>query len=294
MFTERQLPPAVATVKESYAPNTLVLDAESDFETLPPAVAEDLGLLVESLDPVAYPDEWLPGDAPRQLRRFVGPDFTIGMPGDGTVIWTRQTQPPTVIAKRRAETTPDAFLAFLLAEAFVELGVEVPTAAIVGDTEHGSTDTGHGSTETGQGTTGRIPEHFLPFFGRTYRDLDDAIPLGPTDVYQVANALFDAWVGLQTRPVFAGWADDPALDRLGEAWTDAGERLTGRLEELPRRVARGQTDFADATEYACSAVKHGLDLPAPFSALDTTAYSEHGALYAVTWAEKTFEQLEFE
>ncbi|MFC6771728.1 hypothetical protein ACFQDD_09405, partial [Halorubrum pallidum] len=56
-------------------------------------------------------------------------------------------------------------------------------------------------------------------------------------------------------------------------------------------VARGETDFASATEYACSAVRHGLDLPAPFAALDTGAYRDRGALYAVKWAEKTFESM---
>ncbi|WP_432765051.1 DUF7089 family protein [Halobaculum litoreum] len=49
--------------------------------------------------------------------------------------------------------------------------------------------------------------------------------------------------------------------------------------------------FTAATEYACAAVKHDLDLPAPFSALDTAAYREHGPDYAVRWAEKTFEKL---
>jgi hypothetical protein len=39
-------------------------------------------------------------------------------------------------------------------------------------------------------------------------------------------------------------------------------------------------------------VKHDLDLPAPFSALDTAAYRDHGADYAVRWANKTFEKLD--
>ena len=56
-------------------------------------------------------------------------------------------------------------------------------------------------------------------------------------------------------------------------------------------MARGRTEFAAATEYACSAVKHGLDLPAPFAALDTSAYAEYGPEYAVRWAEKTFAEL---
>lgn len=264
MFTTRDLPDDLDAVREAHVSDAIVLDAESDFETLPPAVAEDLGLLVDALDPASYSAEWLPDDAPSHLYRFAGSDFTIGLPGDGTVVWTRQTEPPTVIAKRRAETTPDDFLDFLLAEAFVELGVD----------------------------EGIVPEGFLPFFGERYRELDDAIPLGPAEVYQVANALYDGWVGLYTRPEFEAWEDDPDRRRLYDAWTDAGQRLTGRLDELPGRVARGETDFADAAEFACSAIKHGLDLPAPFSALDTSAFREHGSSYGVRWAEKTFAQLD--
>jgi hypothetical protein len=258
MFTRRTLPGDLGSVRATHAPDALVLDAERDFETLPPAVAEDLGLLVDSLDPATYPAEWLPDDAPALLRQYAGSDFTVGMPGDGTVTWTRQTVPPTVLVKARAEGTPEDFLDFLLAEAFVQIGLDVP-------------------------------EHFLPFFGDRYRDLDAAVPLGPGDVYQIAAALYDGWLGLQTREVFADWEADS--QRLHAAWVDAGERLTGRLDDLPGAVARGETDFADATEFACAAVKHGLDLPAPFSALDTQAYRDHGAEYAVRWAEKTFDQL---
>ena len=263
----------LAAVRESYASDCLVLDADRDFETIPPAAAEDLGLLVDALDPASYPLEWLPDDTPEPLRRYAGGDFTVGMPGDGTVVWTRQTVPPTVIVKKRAEGTPEAFRSFLLAEAFVEL----------------STD---------------APEHFLPFFGERYRELDAAVPLGPGEVYQLAAALFTAWVGLHTRPAFASWDGDATehaapdgdeasrtYPELHDAWVDAGERLSGRLGNLSGEVARGETSFPAATEYACSAVKHGLDLPAPFAALDTTAYRDHGAPYAVKWAEKTFEKL---
>jgi len=56
-------------------------------------------------------------------------------------------------------------------------------------------------------------------------------------------------------------------------------------------VARGETGFATAAELACSAVRHGLDLPAPFAALDSPAYERHGADFAVRWAEKTFQEL---
>lgn len=259
MFSERPLPTDLEDVRASRAPDSLVLDADGDFETLPPAAAEDLGLLADSLDPATYPTEWLPEDAPALLRRYAGSAFTIGTPDDGTVVWTRQTAPPAVLVKARAEGTPEAFLDFLLAEAFVELSLDVP-------------------------------EQFLPFFGERYRDLDRAVPLGPGDVYQIAAALYDGWVGLQSREAFADW--EGRRDRLHGAWRDAGERLEGRLADLPAEVARGETEFAAATEFACSAIKHDLDLPAPFAALDTAAYREHGADYAVQWAEKTFDRLD--
>ena len=258
-FERRSLAAEVEAVHDAYAPDSIVLDVGRDFETLPPAVAEDLGLLVDALDPATYPQEWLPDDAPEALVRYAGPDFTIGLPSDGTVVPTRQTVPPTVLVKFRARGTPDDFLDFLLAEAFVQLSLDVH-------------------------------ESFLPFYGERYPDLDRAVDAGPADVYQIAAALYEAWVGLQTREVFADWDDDyPAVH---DAWVDAGDRLTGRLDELPGEVARGKTSFAAATEYACSAVKHGLDLPAPFAALDTEAFLEHGPDYAVRWAEKTFEQLD--
>jgi hypothetical protein len=258
MFETRELPDDLAAVRDEHAPDCLVLDVSTDFESIPPAEAEDLGLLVDSLDPTTYPAEWLPDDAPSLLVRYAGSDFTVGMPGDGTVAWTRQTIPPTVLVKARAEGTPDEFLDFLLAEAFVQLG------------------------------TG-APEHFLPFFGERYRELDEAVPLSPTDVYQIATALYEAWLGLQTRPTFESWEE--THPRLFDAWTDAGARLGDRLAGLPRSVARGRTSFADATEFACSAVKHGRELPAPFAALDTGAYVEYGASYGVRWARKTFEKL---
>lgn len=259
MFETRSLPADLAAVRDEHAPDCLVLDAEGDFETLPPAVAEDLGLVVESLDPSVYPTDWLPDDAPRQLRRYASSDFTIGMPGDGTVVWTRQTVPPTVVCKARAEGTPAEFLDFLVAEALVQVGTNVP-------------------------------EHCLPFFGERYRDLAAVGDLGPSETYQLAVALYEAWVGLQTREVFRDWAGEQ--ERLHAAWEDAGSRLTDRLSDLAGAVARGEMTFVAATEFACSAVKHDLDLPAPFSALDTQAYRDHGPDYAVRWAEKTFEKLE--
>lgn len=256
MFERRSLSGELAAVRDAHAPGAIVLDVDSDFETLPPGAAEDLGLLVDALDPATYPDEWVPDDAPRPLRRYAGPDFTIGLPGDGTVAWTRQTDPPIVFCKARAAGTPDAFLDFLIAEALVQIGLDVP-------------------------------ESFLPFFGDRYPDLQAAVALDPASAYQIAAALYDGWLGLQTRPIFEGWAAD--RPGLHDAWVDAGDRLRDRVDGLPGAIARGETDFADATELACAAIKHGLDLPAPFAALDTTAYIDYGADYAVRWTAKTFE-----
>ena len=272
MFSPRPLDDDLAAVRDRYAPGSPVLDVESDFETLPPAAAEDLGLFVDALDPASYPAEWLPEAVPDLLRKHAGQAFTVGLPGDGTVVRTTQTDPSAVLVKRRAEGTPDDFLAFLVAERLVQIDCEPA-----------------------------LPESFLPFFGERYRDLDAAIRrpdpetgasttgFGPTDVFQVANALFDAWVGLHTRDVVASWEGEHP--RLFDAWVDAGERLSGRLGDLSGEVARGDTEFPSATEYACSAVKHDLDLPAPYGALDTTAYRGRGAAYAVAWAEKTFAAL---
>ncbi|KTG07969.1 hypothetical protein AUR64_01680 [Haloprofundus marisrubri] len=258
MFQKRQLSDELRAVRDEYAPETLVVDADADFETIPPAAAEDLGLLADSLDPATYPSEWIPEDSPVLLQRYAGGTFTIGMPGDGTIVWTRQTSPPTVIAKKRAEGTPEAFLEFLFAEAFVQIHLDAP-------------------------------EHFLPFFGERYRELDGAVSLTPAELYQVAAALYEGWLGVQSREVFAAFEDD--YPDLYDGWLDAGTRLEGRIEGLPGEVARGDTSFVDATELACSGLKHALELPAPFAALDTTAYRDHGAAYAVRWAEKTFAAL---
>ena len=260
MFSERSLSPSLAAAKERYAPSATVLDVDTDFETLPPPVAEDLGLLADRIDPASHPESWFPEGAPTVLSNYAGEAFTVGMPGDGTVVWTRQTEPPTVLLKQRAQTTPDSFLSLLIAEAFVQLHCEVP-------------------------------EHFLPFFGQQYTALSDAVGLDDNDVYQIAAALFDGWVGLQSREVFSSWADDDELASLHAAWVDAGDRLEPRLDDLSRAVAHNEMSFPEATEYACSAIKHDLNLPTPFSALNTTAYREHGAAYAVEWAEKTFAEL---
>lgn len=274
MFSARELSPAVERVREAQAPEAVVVTAGSDFETLPPAQAEDLGLLVDALDPATYPDAWLPEDAPALLRRFAGGDFTVGMPGDGSVVWSRQTSPPVVIVKPRVEGSPESFVDFLVAEALVELGVTAPGARADVDGPQPA------------------PEHFLPFFGSSYRELAAATTLEPNATYQLANACYEGWLGLHARDVFASWVDaDDERATLGEAWVDAGERLVGRLDGLSREVARGDTEFADAAELACSGLKHDVDVPAPFAALATDAYRERAAPFAVRWAEKTFDAL---
>ncbi|MFP8953379.1 hypothetical protein ACLI4Z_10450 [Natrialbaceae archaeon A-arb3/5] len=258
MFEPRDISNSVVSVRDAHAPSAKVFDCERDFETLPPALAEDLGLVVDSLEPASYPADWLPEDAPTLLARYASSDLTIGMPGDGSIVWTRQTDPPIVLVKPRVEGSPEPFLEFLLAEAFVELGLDVP-------------------------------EQFIGFFEDEYCDLDRAVDLDPNGTYQIAAALYDGWVGLQTRAVFSDWHE--THPELADAWQDAGVRLEDRVSELPRAVARGDTDFADATELACAAIKHAIELPAPFAALDTDAYRDHGPEYAITWAEKTFDAL---
>lgn len=257
MFTERTLSDEVADVRERHAPDALVLDCADNFETLPPAQAEELLLVTDSIDPVTHPMAWLPSDTPDTLQQYAGGDLTIGMPGDGSVVWTHQTDPAVVICKPRLDESPDAFARFLLAEALVEVGLGEP-------------------------------EHFLGFFGDEYPAFAAATEpmLSPVETYQVAMACYDAYLGLQTREVFAEW--DGALF---DAWLDAGNRLAPRLDDLPQEMARGGTRFADAAELACSAVKHAGDLPSPFDALDASVYLDHGADFAVQWAERTIDAL---
>jgi hypothetical protein len=259
MFAECDLSDELLDVRAEHAPETTVLETERDFETLPPAVAESLGLYTESLSPASYPAEWLPDSAPDQLFTYASEAFTVGMPGDGGVAWTTQTDPPIVLVKARLEGSPTEFIDFLLAEALVQIGLA-------------------------------LPEQFLPFFGATYPDLDAAVSLSPADTYQLAAALYEAHLGLHTREVFQAWED--SVPGLHAAWLDAGERIAPRVSGLPETVALGQTEFADAAELACSAIKHDIEIPTPFGALDTEAYREYGPGYALRWAEKTFEQLE--
>jgi hypothetical protein len=261
MFSERDLAGELAAVREAYAPGALVLDCDRDFQTLPPEHRDDLALLADSISPREYDVDWLPEDAPQLLYRLASGDFVVGTPGDGAVAWTTQTEPPVVFVKARIEGTPDAFAEFLVAEALVEAGLD-------------------------------LPEQFLGFFADDYREFDEAVgaDTSPASVYQLAAACCDAYRGLHTREEFESWSDD--YPDLHDAWLDAGERVSGRVDGLAGEIARGETSFSDAAELACSAVKHDVDLPAPFAALDTLAYRRHGADYAVKWAEKVFEASE--
>ncbi len=261
MFDRRELSGELAGVRDDHAPETIVVDAANDFETLPSAVAENLLPVVDSVEPLSYDDSWLPDDAPATLFELAGDSFTIGAPGDGGVAWTRQTTPPVVFVKPRLAGSPEGFVRFLIAESLVEIGLDAP-------------------------------EHFLGFFGESYRSFADAVPLPPNETYQLAAALHTAHIGVRSSEVFAGWAD--TYPDLHAEWVDAGERLEPRLGDLSRDVAIGRTDFSDAAELACSAVKHDVELPTPFDALDTAAYRNHGVEFALRWAEKTFEALEGE
>ncbi|MFH5800288.1 hypothetical protein [Haladaptatus sp. CMAA 1911] len=259
MFRERTVPEDVAAVRNERAPNALVLDCERDFETLPIPARDDLALLTDELRPFSAPDEWLPDDAPELLRRFAGSDLVVGMPGDGSVAWTHQTVPPVLFVKARVQGSPEEFVDFLIAEALVEIDLD-------------------------------LPEHFLEFFGERYPEFSDTVPLGPASTYQLAVALCDAYKGLYTRDEFVEWRE--SHPRLFDAWQDAGQRIEPRVDGISQEVVTGRTDFPDATELACSAIKHGIEPPAPFAALDTQAYRDHGVGYAIKWAEKTLGALD--
>jgi len=256
MFDARELPDEVVAVRDEHASDALVLDAGSDFETLAPAKLDAIAARVDTITPHEYDTAWLPDDSPALLRRLATNDVVIGMPGDGSVVWTTQTDPSVVIVKPRVEGSPEDFVDFLVSEAIVEAGLG-------------------------------LPEHFLGFFRDDYSDFAAAVPHDPHTTYQLAVAVCEAYRGLHTRDVFETWPD--THPRLGAAWADAGTRLSDRVEDLPGDVARGQTQFADAAELACAAIKHDLDVPAPFAALDTIAFREHGASFAVKWAEKLFD-----
>lgn len=256
MFEDRELADDVAAIRDDHVPGALVIDAGSDFETLAPAKLDAIAARVDTITPHEYDADWLPDDSPALLRRLATTDLVVGMPGDGSVAWTTQTDPSVVIVKPRVEGSPESFVDFLVAEALVEAGLD-------------------------------LPEHFLGFFHHDYPDFATAVPYDPHTTYQLAVAVCEAYRGLYTRDLFETWPD--THPRLGDAWADAGNRLTDRVEDLPGDVARGETQFADAAELACAAIKHDLEIPAPFGALDTIAFREHGSSFAVKWAEKLFD-----
>ncbi|PSQ42800.1 hypothetical protein BRD17_07835 [Halobacteriales archaeon SW_7_68_16] len=253
MFGTRSIPEDLDALREAVAPESIVLDADRDFETLPPMAVEDLGLVVDDLDPVSYPAAWFPDDVPETVRRRATGDLTLGLPGDGSVVWTGQTDPPVVVVKPRTAGSPTDFVDFLIAEALVAVG-------------------------------GPVPEDPLAFFTDGYADLAAAVPFGPAETYRLAAALYDGYCNLNARPTFREWGDE--YGRLGAAWTDAGDRFTERVDGLPAALARGRTTIPEATEIACSALKHDIDVPAPFDALDTGIYGDRGAPFAVEWARR--------
>ncbi len=257
MFDRRDVSQPVDAVRSSTAPGALIVNTP-DFQTLQTARAEELGLVVDRIEPIAYDPAWLPESAPAQLRTTLETPFSIGLPGDGGVAWTKQTEPPVVFVKDRLEGSPPSFVEFLIAEALCEIGES-------------------------------LPENCLGFFREAYLDLDAAVPLGPTDTYQLAVALFDAYRGLYTQPQFERFADDHLA--LFTAWKDAGERVEPRLDDLSREVATGRTSVTDAAELACGAIKHDVTIPTPFSVLDSAAYREEGPEFGIVWAEKTFDKL---
>ncbi|AAG20492.1 MULTISPECIES: hypothetical protein [Halobacterium] len=255
MFTERALDGELAAVRDAYAPDAVVLDCDADFETLSPEHRDDVLPVIDDLTPHEYDTDWLPADSPALLTQLATREFVVGMPGDGAVAWTTQTEPPVVFVKARIEGTPSEFADFLVAEALVAAGLG-------------------------------LPERFLGLFGSAYPAFAAAVDGDPVAVYQTAAAAATAFRGLHTRPEFETW--DADFPRLYDAWVDAGERIRPRLDGLSGELAHGTTSFADAAELACSAVKHDVDVPTPFAALDSPAFRRHGSEYAVTWAEKLF------
>lgn len=252
MFSERALPDDLDRLREEHAVDCQVLDSAQEFETMPEEWVYDLALVTEDIHPLAHPAEWIPEDAIPAVQRTAGVDPAIGMPDDGSVTWTRQTEPPLVLVKPRASQLPETFRKFLIAEAIVEVGMDLPETPVC-------------------------------FFRDRYQEVESILG-EPTAGFQVAAALRRAWIGRQTRDVFSGWAD--AYPPLHRAWRDAGDRLEGRVENIPALLTANELEFAGATELAGNAIKHGIDLPAPFDALDVTAYADEGAPYALAWLEK--------
>lgn len=253
MFTRRDLPSDLDALRSAHAEDAYILNCDREFETMPSDWVYDLALITDDVTPLGHPDSWIPSDVPASIQRLRGRDLAIGMPTDGSVAWTRQTDPPAIFVKPRAAGIPDDFRDFLIAEAIVEVGMEVP-------------------------------ETPLCFFEGEYGAVHDHVG-DPQEAFQIAAALRVAWIGLHARERFRGWTE--TYPRLGEAWADAGARLESRVTELDTLVGANRMSMANATELACSALKHDISLPAPFDALDVDAFADQGAPFARRWVERT-------
>ena len=258
MFSEYALGEDLIELCENTDCDTLVVESQRDFEALPEDALFEVALLTEDISPTPCPESWLSEDSPQTLSRLTKNDLAIGLPGDGSVTWTAQTTPPLIIIKPRIAGAPTDFKDFLIAEAILQLS-----------RDH--------------------PEHLLSFFREDYRSLEGAVN-GDSDLsYRLAIALYRGWQGLDTRASFQTWEEK--YPRLGAAWSSAGGHLEGRVSELPTLLADGTMGFGAATELACSALKHDISLPAPFRALDVESFRDHGARFAIKWAERTYAQL---
>lgn len=258
MFSEYELGDDLRDLSESHGCDVRVVTAERDFEILPEEGLYEIALITEEISPTPASADWLSAESPSALTRLTKNDIAVGLPGDGGVTWTAQTTPALIIVKPRLTGAPSDFIDFLVAEAILQLA------------------RGH-------------PEHLLAFFGDNYRSLERAVNDDTDLAYRLAVSLFMGWQGLDTRPTFQTWENE--YPRLGEAWSSAGDHLEDRVNALPALMADGSLGFGAATELACSALKHDLSLPAPFRALDVTAFRDHGARFAVTWAERTYDEV---
>lgn len=259
MFHPYGLRDDLQELRDDLAAEVEILECDREFEAMPEDWVYELAFITESIDPVAYPGSWIPPNAPSAMGRYTRADPAIGLPGDGGVTWTVQTDPPLIFVKPRLTGAPEDFRDFLVAEAILQLSLEHPETAIA-------------------------------FFGESYPSLQEAAGDDPDLAFRLAVSLFDAWKGLETREQFRTW--DGSYPRLHRAWADAGEQLQPRIDALPRLLSDGSLRFGEATELACSAIKHDLDLPSPFGALDVEAFRERGASFAVRWTETTVDQLD--
>lgn len=257
MFAARDCSATVHGLREEVLADGLVVDCAREFDVLSEDLLYELALFTDDVDPIPYPDDWIPDDAPDPIARLAGADPVVGRPGQGSVTWTRQFDPSLVIVKPRGRELPDRFLDFRLAEAILVCSLDVP-------------------------------EHPLGFFRGRYPVLQATVG-DPDAAMRLASALYEAWIGLTVRPRFEAWAEDHPT--LHEGWKEAGRLLADRVAELPALRADGSIDFLEATDLACSAVKHGYDLPAPFGALGVNAYRTEGATYALRWLERTVASL---